>query len=137
MENVIKENELMIKKQPSTKSTKDNHVKKFTRFISRSSQRFLSSFLDDESEKEKTINQIYQQINQAISQKSLVVLQYQEPSQSNYETLMGRIYQHAVNRNSLVIKLHKSNEVRMISAKYIKKISIIQSNHSNHLSISK
>jgi len=127
----------MIKKQPSVKKAKDNHVKKFTRFISRSSQRFISSFIDEESEKERTLKQIYQQINQAIVQKSLVVLQYQEPSQSHYETLVGRIYQHAVNRNSLVIKLQRSNEVRMISAKHIKKISIINLNHSQYLSISK
>ncbi|MGX6971052.1 hypothetical protein [Vagococcus bubulae] len=127
----------MIKKQPSTKSTKENHVKKFTRFISRSSQRFISSFLDDESEKEKHLTLIHQQINKAILQKSLVVLQYQEPSQANYETLVGRIYQHAINRNALVIKLQKSNEIRMISANYIKKISIIHSNHSQNLSISK
>lgn len=111
----------MIKKQPSTKSSKENHVKKFTRFISRSSQRFISSFLDDESEKEKHLTHIHQQINKAILQKSLVVLQYQEPSQTNYETLVGRIYQHAVNRNALVIKLQKTNEIRMISANYIKK----------------
>lgn len=127
----------MIKKQPSKKTTKDNHVKKFTRFISRSSQRFISSFIDEDYEKEKNLNMIYQQINQAILQKSLVVLQYQEPSQPNYETLVGRIYQHAVNRNSLVIKLQRSNEVRMISANYIKKMSIINLNHSQNLSISK
>lgn len=127
----------MIKKQPSTKHNKENHVKKFTRFISRSSQRFISSFLDDESEKEKHLALIQQQISKAILQKSLVVLQYQEPSQASYETLVGRIYQHAINRNALVIKLQKSNEIRMISANYIRKISIIHPNHSQNLSISK
>ncbi|MDT2813357.1 hypothetical protein P7H60_03425 [Vagococcus carniphilus] len=122
----------MVSSNRSVDSESENSVKKFTRFISRSSQRFFASFIDEESEKEKQSNRIRQQINQAITQKSIVVIQYrddlQEKAANRFETLVGRIYQHATNPDSLVIKLQKDNQVRMISAKNIKKISIIRNN---------
>ncbi|MEG0255109.1 MAG: hypothetical protein RR554_05535 [Vagococcus sp.] len=122
----------MTSSNRSMDSDSDNSVKKFTRFISRSSQRFFASFIDEDSEKEKQENRILQQINQAITQKSIVVIQYRDDLQAKasnrFETLVGRIYQHASNPDSLVIKLQKNNQVRMISAKNIKKISIIKNN---------
>ncbi|MEG0286370.1 MULTISPECIES: hypothetical protein [Vagococcus] len=125
----------MVSSSRSIKPEPENSVKKFTRFISQSSQRFLSSFIDSDSEKEKQANHIFQQINQAIAQKSIVVIQYRDDLQvkatSRFETLVGRIYQHANNPEAIVIKLQKNNQVRMISAKNIKKISIVN-NRSNH-----
>ncbi|MGO3732414.1 MAG: hypothetical protein ACTJHC_04465 [Vagococcus sp.] len=129
----------MIDKHKS--DTSNNGVKKFTQFISRSSQRFLSSFIDDEAYQEKQIKQIFQKINQAMAQKSMVVIQYkdtlQDKSSDGFETLVGRIYQHSNNPESLVIKLQKNNQVKMISAKNIKKISIISPSYNRHLSASK
>ncbi len=122
----------MVSSNRDVNSEFESSVKKFTRFISRSSQRFFASFIDEESEKEKQSIRILQQINQAITQKSIVVIQYrddlQEKAANRFETLVGRIYQHSTNPDSLVIKLQKDNQVRMISAKNIKKISIIRSN---------
>lgn len=123
-------------KQDMSKQPKDTGVKKLTRFISQSSQRLFSSFLDEETGQEKHLSKIHKSINQAISNKSLVVLQYQDPKQEHYETLVGKLYQHAINPNALVIKLQKNNEVRMISAKYIKKISLIQAHAPRQVSIS-
>ena len=64
-----------------------------------------------------------------------MVIQYrydlQVKATSRFETLVGRIYQHANNPEAIVIKLQKNNQVRMISAKNIKKISIVN-NRSNH-----
>lgn len=127
----------MNKKRVSAKENKSNSVKKFTKFISQSSHRFLSSFLDEDSDQNKRLNHIYKQINQAILQKKMVVLHYKEPKQDKHETLIGRIYQHSYNKNSLVVRLQHTNEVRMISAKYIKKLSIIQPNMRQPIIVSK
>lgn len=125
----------------SEKPQTNNAVKKFTHFISRSSKHFLSSFLDDESQKEKETQHILQLINQAIAQKSMVVIQYrdvfQTSSNDEFETLVGRVYQHQANPDSLMIKLQKTNQVRMISAKYIKKLSIINPGFHRQAQISK
>ena len=122
----------MVSSSRSIKPEPENSVKKFTRFISQSSQRFLASFIDPDSEEEKQTNHIFQQINQAIAQKSIVVIQYRDDLQAKatdrFETLVGRIYQHADNPEALVIKLQKNNQVRMISAKNIKKSSVINHN---------
>lgn len=129
----------MVSSHRSIRPDSENGVKKFTRFISQSSQRFLASFIDADTEKERQANQIFQQINQAIAQKSIVVIQYRDDLQvkatNRFETLVGRIYQHATNPEALVIKLQKNNQVRMISAKNIKKISIIR--HNTQTTISK
>ncbi len=126
----IQGGEKMVSSNKSVKSDSDNGVKKFTRFISRSSQRFFSSFIDEEIEKEKRSKQMFQQISQAITQKNVVVIQYrddlQAKSSKRFETLVGRIYQHETNPEAIVVKLQKNNQVRMISANNIKKISIIK-----------
>ena len=125
----------MVSSNRSINPDSENGVKKFTRFISQSSQRFLASFIDADSEKERQANHIFQQINQAIAQKSIVVIQYRDDLQAKashrFETLVGRIYQHSSNPEALVIKLQKNNQVRMISAKNNKKISIVKYNPNN------
>ncbi|MGX7012840.1 hypothetical protein [Vagococcus silagei] len=101
---------------------------KFKRFLSESSQKFLASFLDDDLAKDKRKQQIFQTINQAIAQKSIVVIQYKDSestkTNAKHETLVGRLYQHPSNPESLVVKLKKNNQVKMISAQYIQKISV-------------
>lgn len=132
---------MMTNKQQTSKSKPDNGVKKFTRFISRSSQRFLASFIDEETEHKKYMDRLYQQINQAIAQKSTVVLHYHDETihsqPDDFDTLLGRLYQHSVNPDSLVIKLQHTNEVRMISAKHIKKLSIIKPRYHQQISANK
>lgn len=129
----------MVSSNRSIKPDTENSVKKFTRFISQSSQRFLSSFIDSDFEKEKQTNHIFQQINQAIAQKSIVVIQYRDDLQvkatNRFETLVGRVYQHSSNPEALVIKLQKDNQVRMISANNIKKISIVNHRINNQKTV--
>ncbi|AQP54052.1 hypothetical protein BW732_07370 [Vagococcus penaei] len=106
-----------------------SNTSKFARFISESSQKLFSNFIDDDVKKKDHKTKIFNKINQAIAQKSIVVIQYQvspvEQSFTRYETLVGRIYQHPNNPDSLVIKLQKNNQVRMISADYIKKYRLL------------
>lgn len=114
---------------------------KFKQFLSESSQRFLATFLDDDIAKKERRQHIFKLINQAIAQKSIVVIQYKDLAKAKqadkYETLVGRLYQHPSNPESLVVKLQKDNQVKMISAQYIKKISLINPDFSRHVFASK
>ncbi|MGY3749997.1 hypothetical protein [Vagococcus acidifermentans] len=121
-----------------TAADSENSVKRFTQFLSRSSQKFLSSFLDDDIKLQEQRDTITQKINLAVAQGSIVVIQYRTATNSRqraaFESIVGRIYRHQTNSDSLVIKLQSTNQVRMISAKNIKRITLINSSTPDTLS---
>ncbi|MGY3765522.1 hypothetical protein ACWOAH_03090 [Vagococcus vulneris] len=124
----------MVDNNDFSTNQNDSNSNRLAKFISQSSQKLFSTFIDDSYKKSELKRTIFKKINQAIAQKSTVVIQYQvssdEQSFAKYETLVGRIYQHPNNPDALMIKQQKNNQVKMISADYIKKVSIISPNYN-------
>lgn len=101
------------------------NFKQFSRMISRSSQQFLASFLDDSDVDQKEQAEIRKQIQLAIAQKSLVVLQIQEqPGSTKFETLSGWIISKRISNDSIMLRLQNDpQQIRMIAIQSIQKFS--------------
>ncbi len=106
---------------------KKRNVKKFTELVSISSQKLFASFIDDSINERKKANDLQRQINLAVSQKALVVIQLEKESPQHFETISGRIFQNNKNKKTIVVRLQKTNELRLIQLNDIKKLSMLHS----------
>jgi len=116
------------------KRKEESSVKKFTKLISDSSQRILASFLSDGAQEQKKKEHIDRQIQLALSQKSLVVLQIKNKTNTNelFETIAGKLLKKNA-ADSVMIKEQKSAHLRIIKIEDIHKISLLQGYIANRM----
>lgn len=112
------------------------NFKQFSRMISKSSQQFLASFLDDSDVDQKEQAEIRKQIQLAIAQKSLVVLQIQDqPGSTKFETVSGWIISKRISNESIMLRLQNDpQQIRMITIQSIQKFSSNYSKRPHRLS---
>lgn len=104
-------------------------VRSFTKFISTSSQKLLAAFLNDDLKLEKEQEALREQIHQACSQDSFVVLQIHasaDPS-SPFETVSGKLRFNKNNPNIFILAEQATQKIRMVPIEDIRKVSFIKS----------
>lgn len=114
---------------------KKNSMKTFSQRLTDSSQKFLSSFFNDELKIQQEKQKILEQVRLAMSQNRFVVLQIQEEIDGtmSFETVSGKLRQNNFNKNMVLLTLDKTNEIKMIPIDHIKKISFIQTKDSKRI----
>lgn len=114
---------------------KKNSMKTFSQRLTDSSQKFLSSFFNDELKIQQEKQKILEQVRLAMSQNRFVVLQIQEEIDGtmSFETVSGKLRQNNFNKNMVLLTLDKTNEIKMIPMDHIKKISFIQTKDSKRI----
>lgn len=103
-----------------------NLLKAFTGRLSSSSQKILAAFIDDSvKEKEKQLS-LQQQLELAISQKMMTVLQLKPiESSQKFETVSGRLFRNKQNDQMIMVRLEKDGSFKMVDIRRILKISLL------------
>lgn len=110
-----------------SKELPTNSLKQLTKKLTDSSQKLLASFLDDDFKAKQKHQEILSQVSLAVDTNAFVVLQLSnglEPKPS-FETTYGHIKASPNNTSIVILTDEQSGDHRMIPAKTIVKISIL------------
>lgn len=108
------------------KPKKANPMKNITKLITDTSQRFLSSFLDDTLIKKREQENIKQIIKEAIALKCLIVLQLSEGGDKPVSTVYGKTKENPRTTDIILLVEENSKNIKMIPIDTIKKISMME-----------
>lgn len=103
------------------------NVKKLQHFIRQTSKEFFIFLLEDHPEEKKEQQIVLQQLQRALAEKKLVVLQVEKNDKSaELETVAGFILSRNFQQGSLLLRPLKEPEaLRLIPLKTIKKVGML------------
>lgn len=116
--------EVMVMEEKQEKSA---NIKKFTKQVSLSSQKILAAFFDDSLKDKEKKERICRQLDVAIRNKELVVIQLRLTNSAlpEFETVAGFVYRNKNSPAQIILRSLPSQTLRMIAIKDILKVSIL------------
>ncbi|MFC0233771.1 hypothetical protein ACFFIF_07145 [Vagococcus entomophilus] len=109
------------------KQDKSANIKRFTKQVSLSSQKILAAFFDDSLKDKEKKEKICRQLDVAIRNKELVVIQLRLTNSAlpEFETVAGFVYRNKNSPAQIILRSLPSQTLRMIAIKDILKVSIL------------